>query len=182
MLFVPTNASEIFKIMGYKPNVEYPLEIVLDIQEALLESFKDIWYEAWASDEDTITDRTPIDLIAYTMAHVKQDNLTEELEERLMNYVLDCYEVGNQYFNLYVVVLPGIDVVEAEGKANMSYAYIDYISKLVLGSVVDDSVLVPNFKIPVWCTDLQERVERIDAMVGHTVTAFEKELKYKVKH
>lgn len=182
MRFVPTNASEVFKILGHKPNEEYPLEVVLDIQEALLEVFKDIWEEAWMSEDDCITDRTPIDLIAYTMAHVKQNNITEELEERLINYVMDCYEVGNRLFNLYVVLLPGIDVVEADGKASLSYAYIDYISKLVLGTVVDESVYVPNYKIPAWCLDLEERMERIDAMISHTVDTYKKELKDTVKH
>lgn len=180
--FLQTNASEVFNILGYSPREEYPLEVVLDIQEAILRSFVDIWHDSWMSDVDAITDRTPIDLIAYALAHVNQDNLTPELEKRLSDYIEDCYTALNQYFGLLVVLQPGIKPEETGKSAKASLLYMDYISKLVLGSIVDERVEVPNYRIPQWDLDIDERIEQVKLMVEETVKAYQKATKKLVKH
>lgn len=181
-VFLPTNASEVFNILGYSPKEEYPLEVVLDIQEAILRSFLDIWHESWLDDGVSITDRTPVDLIAYTLAHVGQNELTPELEERLLKYVDDCYKALNEYFGILVVLQPGIELEESDKSARASLSYMDHINKLILGSVVDERVEVPSYRIPQLDLDIDNRIDQIESMVKETVRAYRKVTKKLVKH
>ena len=84
MPFVQTGASHVFADMGLDPKVDYPLEVRLDIQKRILESF-----EKQCSSVKTkhfITDRTPIDFMAYMMADIQRENVRGQLEKDIERY------------------------------------------------------------------------------------------------
>lgn len=159
--FVETNASEIFAKMGMNPSfVGYSVAQRLDIQERILAEFTDKWKNAIANGNGFITDRTPLDMVAYTLAYIGSgEELSSSLENRLENYIQSCFDVVNYMFDFVVVVLPGIKVVHEEGKASVSNACIEHIATLIMGLVVSERIAIPNFYIPRGETDLNDRVE-----------------------
>ena len=158
--FVETNASEIFAKMGMDPSSEYPIAQRLDVQERILAEFADKWKSAIANGNGFITDRTPLDMIAYTLANIGSgEELSPSLENRLENYIQSCFDIVNYTFDFVVVVLPGIKAVHEEGKARASYACIEHIATLIMGLVVSEKIIIPNFYIPRGETDLDGRIE-----------------------
>ena len=67
--YLQTGATQVFLDMGLDPKVDYPLDVRIQIQKRILESF-DKQYSA--AGRDFITDRTPIDMMAYTLADVQR--------------------------------------------------------------------------------------------------------------
>ena len=158
--FVETNASEIFAKMGMNPSSEYPIAQRLDIQERILVEFADKWKSAVANGNGFITDRTPLDMVAYTLANIGSgEGLSPSLENRIENYIQSCFDIVNYTFDFVVVVLPGIGVVHEEGKARASNACIEHIATLIMGLVVSEKIIIPNFYIPRGETDLNGRIE-----------------------
>ena len=113
-----TSASHVFQTLGYSPQEDYPIDIRLDIQEAILKDFARQYKEASdVSNRTFITDRTPIDLMAYTLADISRHALSEELENRLARYVQGCLNLCNKYFSTLIVIQPGIELVADATKA-----------------------------------------------------------------
>lgn len=154
-----TSASGVFKELGYDPQKDYPLPVRLYIQEAILESFAQQYKTASdISGRSFITDRTPIDLMAYTLADINRHKLSEEDEERLAKYVRNCIDLCNIYFSALVVVQPGIALVEDPTKAPIGYGYIEHLSQIIMGLTVNERITAHHYYIPARTVDLEQRV------------------------
>jgi predicted ATPase len=165
-----TSASHVFQTLGYSPQVDYPIDIRLDIQEAILAVFAIQYKEASiASGRSFITDRTPIDLMAYTLADIGRQKMTEEQEMRLKRYIRACIDLCNVYFSVLVVVQPGIEIVADETKAPTGYGYIEHISQIIMGLTVSEKITASHFYIPARITGLKERVHCVEGAVKQTV-------------
>jgi len=165
--FLRTSASQVFKDMGLDPAVEYPFEVRLDIQERILKSFA-TQYRSLGG-QKFIADRTPIDMLAYTLAEVRQNNLTPDLELRLAKYVKDCIALTNEVFAILVIVQPGINVVPEDGKASLSPGYIEHIAQLVMGLVASETIQATHYFIPRSTLDLEKRVRSVNHALDRTV-------------
>lgn len=164
--FLQTGASQVFIDMGYDPKVDYPLDVRLEIQKRILESF-DKQYSAGG--RDFVTDRTPVDMMAYLLADVQRQNTTPEQSIGIANYLKDCAAVTNTHFTTLVVVQPGIPVIEEEGKAPANYAYMEHISALVMGIVVSELIIPSHYYIPRKLTNLADRVAVLKRVTGRTL-------------
>jgi hypothetical protein len=154
--FLQTLASKTFKRLSLDPKRDYSLSERLYVQHHILDDCRAVY--AQAGMDRFVTDRTPIDMMAYTLADVTRENVTQPLAKIIESYMKECFDVCNAYFPMLFVVQPGIALVEAEGKAPANVAYVEHINSLIMGLVIDDRYLGNHFYLPRTTTGLQDRV------------------------
>lgn len=167
MVFLKTSASQVFKDMGLNPSVDYHFDIRMDVQERILKEFEKQYLSM--DGKPFVTDRTPIDMIAYTLADVRQQTLTQGQNDRLEEYVAKCISVTNRHFAILVVVQPGIKVKHEEGKASLSPMYIEHVAQIVMGVTVSEDIHATHFYIPRRTIDLSKRIECVSRAYSRTV-------------
>lgn len=160
--FVETSSSAVFKTLGYDPKADYDFATRLFIQRKILEDMDKKYCNASGI---FITDRTPLDALAYTLADVTRQNINGELAKEIEAYSNDCFKVLNRHFNILMLVSPGIKLVEEEGKAPANTAHIEHIHNLALGLLVGEYVEANHYFIPRQMTDLESRYEALAAAV-----------------
>jgi hypothetical protein len=128
--FVQTSVSDVFNSLGFDPAHNLTLIDRLKVQNAVL----DACISKWRIQESLfVTDRTPIDFIAYMLASTRQEELTDELDRKVQSYFSRCLEILDIYFNTIIEVKPGIPVIQESGKASTMQSHIDHIALLVSG-------------------------------------------------
>jgi hypothetical protein len=165
MEFVETSVSAIFKELGFDPAVTYDFSTRLTIQEEILMRLERV-YSKCNKMTFAITDRTPLDMLAYTMAEAIGDSVSERDQERFRKYAQNCIDVTNRRFSIVCLVQPGIPVIAAEGKAALNEAYIEHLNSLILGLSVDERVKTSHFYIPRHMTDMDDRIVALDFTIG----------------
>jgi hypothetical protein len=165
MEFVETSVSAIFKELGFDPAVTYDFSTRLTIQEEILMRLERV-YAKRNKMTLAITDRTPLDMLAYTMAEAIGDSVSERDQERFRKYAQNCIDVTNRRFSIVCLVQPGIPVIAAEGKAALNEAYIEHLNSLMLGLSVDERVKTSHFYIPRHMTDMDDRIVALDFTIG----------------
>lgn len=159
--FIKTDTSGVFKKAGLDPAASMDFKTRLSIQNLVLDAAIEQWDGAACS---FITDRTPVDMIAYTMADVQ--GATQIDEQGFSSYVERCFDAANSFFKIIVVIQPGIPLVQAEGKAALNAAYLEHLNSLVLGLCADDRLAKPCLKIPRASLDLEERANFVLERMG----------------
>lgn len=158
--FAETSVSAIFKELGVDPQDKFDFSTRLTIQEKILERLQD-FYRLNAGN-NVITDRTPIDMMGYTMAEAIGDQVPPTDQARFAKYVSDCFAATNRWFSCILVVQPGIPIVAEEGKAAPNAAYISHLNSLMIGLCCDERLKVPHYYIPKWRTDIKDRIVSIE--------------------
>jgi hypothetical protein len=156
--FITSSASKVFANLGMDPAKTYSFDERLIVQEAILKNFE-LDYRSAPLGVMSITDRTPLDLLAYTLAEVTGSTLnTQERRDRLTRYVNACVEATNCHFSALLVLQPGITPVVADGKGAMCPHYIEHLNSIILGLAVDERIKPAHFYIPRYMTDLEDRI------------------------
>lgn len=163
--FVETPVSAIFRELGHDPAAAFDFKTRLDIQEVILERL-DAVYGALNPTEQAITDRTPIDLMGYTMSEAIGAAVSAADQERFKKYVQRCFDVVNRRFSTLVLVQPGIPLKVEEGKAVVNAAYIEHLNSLMLGLSVDQRVKIAHFYIPRQVLGMDERLAALENAIG----------------
>jgi hypothetical protein len=158
--FLETSVSAINRELGFDLSKEHTFAERLAHQEQILERIDRIYGQH--AGEDVITDRTPLDMIAYPMAEAINSRVADEDQERFARYVQKCIDVTNRRFGILMVVQPGIALKDAEGKAAANAAYIEHLNSIILGLTVDERVKPLHFYIPRHMRDLAERIEAVE--------------------
>ena len=160
--FIASSASACFAELGLDPQKTYDFKTRLDVQELILERFE-AFYKTASIKHGAIADRTPLDLIAYTMADAVNDSVPEDQQERFAKYIDRCFEVLNKYFSFVMVVPPAIEFVPAEGKGVGNKAYLEHLHTLFRGLVVDDRMTsTKSYHLPRKATDLEDRITSLE--------------------
>ena len=163
--YIESNVSGIFRELDLDPSVTYPFEVRLSVQELILKRLDEA-YAAVRPDVQAVTDRTPLDLMMYTLGDIAGNTVSDDLQPRVQKYLSDCIGCTNKRFSMLLIVQPGIPVVEAPGKASTSAAYIEHCNSLVLGLSVDERIRPSHFYLPRSMTDLTERVAALEYAVN----------------
>lgn len=150
--FVDIGTSAIFAANHLDPAKPMDIRTRLGIQRKILDHAVNVWY----SRDEFICDRTPIDMMAYTLAEVGGDTLTADLEKELTNYLYDCKDVTEEIFDHLILVPPAISIVGAIGKAAPSRGYINHVHYLCLGLFHES--LVKGYMIDRSVKELNARV------------------------
>lgn len=166
--FVATDASGVFSRLGVDPRVDYPLALRLKIQEAILADF-DAQYAVAEGEYGTfITDRTPIDLAAYTLADITRGTTAgrPDLTSSTLDYVSRCMESASRFFGVIVLVQPGIALVDQPGKAPACMAHMEHINALAKGLLLDHRLHCRTYNIGREYTLLDSRVRALAKAVN----------------
>lgn len=153
MPFIPLNTTDIFLKCQLNPSKPMEFRTRMDIQQQILDQAVDTWFEI---DQPFISDRTPIDMFAYTIAEVQGDTLNARMESELEDYKLRCQQATEKYFGGVVLVPPAIPIIDAIGKASSSRGYIDHIHLLCLGLL--HSYHITSYVIDEDVTNIEARV------------------------
>lgn len=161
--FVETSVSSIWRELGYDPAMTYDFETRLMVQEEILKRI-DLKLSEYAGTE-FITDRTPLDMAAYTLADAIGDRVPDNCQKRLKDYVQACFDSTNRRFGVVCLIQPGIPIKYEEGKAALNEAYIDHLSSLIFGLCVDERLTSHHYYMPRLVTDMERRIESLAAAI-----------------
>ena len=166
--FVETSATETFKRLGKRPDQHYSFGDRLSIQLEILQDASDLWETEFGN--HFISDRTPIDMIAYTLADVNNSTeLTPDEIELAATYMDACFESSNRHFSCLILVQPGIKIVEAEGKASSNPLYIEHLNQTMMGLLMDSRNKAHGCYIPRHKLDLKERVQSVQVSYDRVI-------------
>lgn len=167
-IFVQTSVSAIFRDLGYDPAVTYDFTTRLEIQEEVLKRV-DAIYACVPVGAPAITDRTPLDMLAYTMADAIGDRVSGEDQERFARYTQACFDVTNKRFATVTLVQPGIELKVEAGKAAVNRAYIEHLNSLMLGLTVDPRLKATHFYLQRHMLALDERIAAMEGVKRRSV-------------
>lgn len=156
MVFIRTTTSEVFAANGLNPASPMDFSTRIWIQHKVVDAAEAVWRRAEAP---FISDRTPIDMMAYTLADIQ--GKTEVDHQQLEAYLDHCYAVTNSFFSRLVVVQPAIPLVHEEGKAALNRAYMEHLNMLVMGLCCDERLDCPVHVMRRDILDLDERVKDV---------------------
>jgi hypothetical protein len=126
--FLQTHTSQVFANHGLDPGKPMPFTTRLSIQEEILSAAVALWTQ---TDSRFISDRTPLDMAAYTLADIQ--GTTTAPEDQLTMYLDECIKNTNQFFSTLIIIPPGIPLVDEPGKAALHQGYIEHLHTLVVG-------------------------------------------------
>lgn len=157
---VATSTSAVFERLGFDPREDYDFRTRLFIQNEILSHVERQYREAGRL---FVTDRTPIDMLAYTMADVQRANLVEGDAEAFGEYLKRCIDTTNRHFAALIVIQPGIKVVEVRKSAPGNSAYMEHINTLALGLLAREDLSLTKVYIASGKLDLKDRVKAVHA-------------------
>lgn len=165
MPFVRTTASATFKKLGIDPAAVPDWSTRIRVQRAVMDSLADQWA---AGGEGFCTDRTPLDMAAYTLhdAHRFYDADADDFAagggmDAALDYAHRCIEMANAQFDAIILIQPGIELVHEDGKAALDEKLIESLNSSLLDLLKHPSLRVPAFVIPREVVMIDERIESV---------------------
>ncbi len=153
-VFVQTHTSQVFAKHGLSPSESLDFKTRLWIQHQVLDAAVAEWQ---AQPHSFVTDRTPIDFIAYTLADIQGHTVVDFAA--LEMYINACLQATREHFTALIAMQPAIPLVFEAGKAALNQAYIEHLNTVVLGLCHDERLQCPVHVMPRPLIDLQARVE-----------------------
>ena len=101
--YVNSSVTEQMKIAGYSGVQNLSLEERIEAQELLLEFYLE---KLDAAPKPYITDRTPLDMVAYTLGELTMHNSSAELGKRYDQYCVSCIQATKSYFSHIFITRP----------------------------------------------------------------------------
>lgn len=154
--FVKTGTSEVFRECGLDPSKPMDFNKRLWIQHKILDAAETIWD---AERSQFITDRTPLDMAAYTLADIL--GCTAVDFNGLEEYLSRCFQATNKFFKMLVLIQPGIPLVHEEGKAALNEGYLEHLNFLILGLCNDERVKSEFLCLPREVKSIEDRIDSI---------------------
>ena len=162
------------------PQKDYPFAERLKLQDLILDNAIEEW--ASVAHHTFVSDRTPLDMLAYTMADIQRKTLTVVERAEFKLYMDRCFKVTNWYFSVLVVHQPGIPYVDDPTKGPPCMGYIEHINTLITGLVADRRCHAERSIIPREVLDLERRVGAVNSALRRAVTKFSAEQANGVTH
>ena len=158
--FVRTSTSEVFREHRLDPSKPMEFDKRLWIQHKILDAAERAWNNGH---KHFITDRTPLDMAAYTLADIQGS--TEVDFGKLEGYLARCITVTNAFLKILVLVQPGIPLVYETGKAALNEGYLEHLNFLILGLCNDDRIKSTFLCLHRDVTDKEARVKKVMEVV-----------------
>lgn len=173
--YVPVSISKMQERHGFDSSDQsHPFEKRMFIQEHLYHDFESLLQASAAGAQFVQTaamritrdipgydgfvfDRTPLDLIGYTLIHVG-DQLTESQSKWLLDYIQRCIDLTNKYFKSIVQIQPGIPLVSSDTSAKASLGMIEHLNAIYMAYLLDPRVRIKRDLMPREITDMVDRL------------------------
>jgi hypothetical protein len=154
--FAETSISDVFFALGMDPAEPMDFKTRFMVQSVILKTC----IEKWSGYKGAfLSDRTPIDMLAYTMADIQGKTLDKTGEHLMAKYFADCINATNRHFGSILLVQPGIPIVPAPGKAALSRGYIEHLNTVIAGLLVRKDINTQVSFIRRETLDMQSRVK-----------------------
>jgi hypothetical protein len=153
---VASVGTEVHKEFDVDPAMDIPFGLRMQIQERILERMDEKYEEVGYT---FVTDRTPVDFLAYTLADVRRDGHAELDLRRVERYIDNCYKVMNKHFSVLIVVPPAILYTSEPGKPYANLPYQQHIHLLCCGVIADQRNKVHTILIDKDNVSLDGRLE-----------------------
>lgn len=145
---------------GHTLRAEYSYAERLDLQYRVLNAYQELLEEnvgySW------ISDRTPIDTVAYLLADVQRSGRTEQEEQRTIEYIDRALALTVKHYHGILVIQPGIKIVDDPTSSQPSPAYIEHLSAIIAGYTQDIGGHILSRSL----TDLDARVSYVSTALG----------------
>lgn len=147
---IETSTFAVFKQRNLDPAIHYDFSTRMSVQQDILNHL----VSCYATETKFITDRTPLDALAYTIADINNSTSLD-----CQSFIQDYYEMSIavlKQFDKLFLVQPAIPMVKEPGKASTLPIYMDHLNYIMLGILSTD--VVPYTVIPKDVTLLEDRV------------------------
>ena len=151
-----TQTSAVFAANGLDPAQVMDFKTRLWIQGHILADAQNLWEN---QSQAFIADRTPLDMLAYTLADIQ--GTTEVDHVALQAYSARCFALTNQFFPQLVILPPAIPLVYEAGKAALNPAYIEHLHGVMLGLAHEEALKSQVLVMPRALLDLDMRVAQV---------------------
>lgn len=132
--FWETKTAELMRTKGIAIVSDMGIEDRLRAQELLLEAFVEHIDALPFTSYPFICDRSPLDMLAYTLGEVTMHNTDPAIGERIHRYAETCLQVTRTYFDSVVIVRPLGHYAPASDKPPANLAYQWQIQFLIEGA------------------------------------------------
>jgi len=161
--FVETHTTHIWQKLGYDARVDYSFDVRMEIQRHILDALALDYRKGGVR---FITDRTPLDALAYTLADVRRENLSLDDSRNVEAYMQECFRLTNTHFTNLLLVQPGLPIKipadQAAVKGPAIPAYLEHLNSLIFGFLADERNEVAHHYIPRAVLNLERRVGCIE--------------------
>lgn len=154
--FITSSASKVYADLGVDPRADVDFMTRLRVQEEVLNRAEAAYIEAKGC---FISDRTPLDFIAYTLADIQRDNITPAQTDRFSHYFERCLDVTNRYFDTLCLIQPGIAYEDDGRRPKPNVAYQEHINLILFGLLMDERIQARKAVIKRDFVDLQQRID-----------------------
>ena len=135
LAFARTSTSEVFARHGLDPAEPIDGVTRLKLQQEILREGERVW---GSYPGGFVTDRTPLDMAAYTLVGVQGD--ARVCASALRGYMRECFRAMGEHFDLSIQVQPGIELVSEAGKAACDAVYIEHLNVVMMGLAQDPEI------------------------------------------
>lgn len=135
--FLETNIANVSIWEIFNPHDYLTFAERIEVQGHILETIQSIFKEKRNSKSLIVTDRTPIDVLAYLFANI--DQTTSQLfDSRVSSFIKSCQILTMKYFSKIFVIQPAISfekLPNKNGKVYNSFAYQVALTHNILGAL-----------------------------------------------
>jgi len=164
--FARTSTAQVFQHHGLNPADVLDSATRLWIQGEILVAAQAVWAEY---PHGFITDRTPMDFMAYTLADMHAAQAVNH--EMVNDYLTACFAATHRYFSHLAVVQPGIALMPEPGKAALHPAYIEHLNTLIIGLCHDERAHPSTtLVLPRACLALTDRLAWLESKLARLRT------------
>lgn len=167
--FVQTSSSEVINSLGFYVQDELTFTDRLLVQNAILDDALAKWGQY--AGQTFITDRTPIDMLAYTMADIQRSTLDvgiDSLDHQYVIYRNRCLQSTLETFKMLAHLPPGITPAADLSKAQVTIGYIEHIYLIITG-LLTAPMPVHKFRFGDSTLDLEERIRQLMLAWDHVM-------------
>lgn len=162
--FFETSTSKLLAEKGINAVGDLPLLQRIEAQEYLIEKH---WELTQALPRPFISDRTPLDMIAYTLGEVTMHNTDLQTAQRIQRYVERCLWVANHTYSGILVLRPLPFYEKDDTKPPENPGYQTMIQMIVEGALEQ---LEYTNQITLYDSDHAERLKDAVEFIGETLT------------
>lgn len=128
--FISAGVSGVFEELGIEPSSSLDVKTRLMVQNAILDRYE----QQVAGQTDFVIDRTPIDMIGYMLADLRQDDFAGE-GASIARYVQRCADVAKSTLDMATLLKPCIPVKHEPGKGLLDRQYIMGLHWVIAGAL-----------------------------------------------
>ena len=156
---ITVNLGKAQSILGFdSAKQDYTFKERRTIQDGLLNYMAELYKESAIHYENVIFDRTPLDLIGYTISLANSNVLDQEDEVWLEDFIRNCNLLTEFYLDKLFLVQPGIDLItDNTTSAPAQKGYIEHLNYIYAGVITQINYRTRAFIIPRQVTDLDDR-------------------------